>query len=77
MSEGRVEAIFISAARGDLPQAVESARGVAGKGLEANRYFDTGRPEHFRLVENASQCVLVHEGSGRRFVLVSATCAPP
>ena len=45
MSEGRVEAIFISAARGDLPHGVESVRAIAGKGLEGNRYFDTGRPE--------------------------------
>jgi MOSC domain-containing protein YiiM len=45
VSEGRVEAIFISAARGDLPHVVDSVRAVAGKGLEGNRYFDTGRPE--------------------------------
>jgi hypothetical protein len=34
------------------------------------------RPEHFRLVKNGSQCVLVHERTGKRFTLASATCAP-
>ncbi len=45
MSEGRVEAIFISAERGELPHAVDSVVAIAGKGLEGNRYFDEGRPE--------------------------------
>jgi MOSC domain-containing protein YiiM len=43
--EGRVEGIFISAERGELPHPVESVRAIAGKGLEGNRYFDEGRPE--------------------------------
>ncbi|HEY2937196.1 MAG TPA: MOSC domain-containing protein [Gaiellaceae bacterium] len=42
---GRVEGIFISAEHGELPRAVESARAIAGKGLEGNRYFDEGAPE--------------------------------
>ncbi len=42
---GRVEAIFLAAEHGVLPAAVDSARAVAGKGLEGNRYFDEGRPE--------------------------------
>ena len=33
MSEGRVEAIYITAAHGELPRAVESVRAIAGKGL--------------------------------------------
>jgi hypothetical protein len=37
---------------------------------------ERGRPEHFRLVKNGSRCVLVHEGTGRRFTLAAATCAP-
>jgi MOSC domain-containing protein YiiM len=45
VSEGRVEAIFITAVHGELPRAVESANAIAGKGLEGNRYFDEGRPE--------------------------------
>jgi MOSC domain-containing protein YiiM len=44
MSEGRVEAIYITAEHGELPHAVESVRAIAGKGLEGNRYFDEGRP---------------------------------
>jgi len=35
---------------------------------------DTGRPERFRLVRSGERCVLVHEGSGRRFALAAATC---
>ena len=45
VNEGSVEAIFISAERGDLPQPVASVIAVAGKGLVGNRYFDEGRPE--------------------------------
>jgi hypothetical protein len=37
---------------------------------------ETGRPEHFRLVQDGSRCVLVHERSGQRFTLESATCSP-
>jgi MOSC domain-containing protein YiiM len=52
MADGRVEAIFISAQRGELPHPVESVTGVAGKGLEGNRYFDTGRPhQELTLIE--------------------------
>jgi MOSC domain-containing protein YiiM len=45
MGEGQVEAIFISAEKGVLPQPVDAVRAIAGKGLEGNRYFDLGRPE--------------------------------
>jgi MOSC domain-containing protein YiiM len=45
VSAGRVEAIFISAEHGELPQPVASVVAVAGKGLVGNRYFDDGRPE--------------------------------
>ena len=55
VGEGRVEAIFISAAHGDLPHAVDSVRAVAGKGLEGNRYFDTGRPEQELTLIEAEQ----------------------
>ena len=47
-----------------------TAKGVPLNGRE------TGRPEHFRLVKNGSSCVLVHERTGKRFTLLSATCAP-
>jgi hypothetical protein len=49
------------------------ARGPDGAPLTGR---DTGKPEHFRLVKNGSRCVLVHEGSGKRFTLASATCSP-
>ena len=55
MSDGRVEAIFISAKKGDHPPAVDSAAAVAGKGLEGNRYFDTGRPEQELTLIEAEQ----------------------
>ena len=48
------------------------ARGTDGTPLTGR---DTGRPEHFRLVKNGSGCVLVHERSGKRFTLVSASCS--
>jgi MOSC domain-containing protein YiiM len=63
VSEGRVEAIFISAARGDLPHVVDSVRAVAGKGLEGNRYFDTGRPEQeLTLIEAEELETLTEHG---------------
>jgi hypothetical protein len=37
---------------------------------------ETGRPERFHVVKSGELCVLVHEGSGRRFILAAATCAP-
>ena len=45
VSEGRVEAILVSAEQGLRPQPVRLVRAVAGKGLEGNRYLDEGRPE--------------------------------
>ena len=64
MSEGRVEAIFISAEHGQLPHAVESVRAIAGKGLEGNRYFDEGRPEaELTLIEaEALEALLAEHG---------------
>jgi len=55
MGDGRVEAIFIAAQRGEHPHAVESATALAGKGLEGNRYFDTGRPEQELTLIDAEQ----------------------
>lgn len=49
------------------------ARGADGAPLAGR---ETGRPEHFRLVKNGSRCVLVHEASGKRFTLASASCSP-
>jgi MOSC domain-containing protein YiiM len=40
--DGRVEGIFISPNKGELPEPVESVRAHAGCGLEGNRYFFAG-----------------------------------
>jgi MOSC domain-containing protein YiiM len=50
---GRVEGIFLSPQKGELPHPVESAEAVAGTGLRGNRYFREGSaPEqHLTLIE--------------------------
>jgi MOSC domain-containing protein YiiM len=55
VGKGRVEAIYIAAEHGQLPHAVEAVRAIAGKGLEGNRYFDTGRPEQELTLIEAEQ----------------------
>ena len=64
MGAGRVEAIFIAAQRGEHPYAVDSANAVAGKGLEGNRYFDTGRPEQELTLIEAEQLERVASEDG-------------
>ena len=49
------------------------ARDAAGVPLTGR---DRGRPERFRLVTNGARCALVHERSGRRWTLASASCSP-
>ena len=39
MDEGRIVGIFLTSEHGELPETVERARALAGKGLEGNRYF--------------------------------------
>jgi MOSC domain-containing protein YiiM len=39
MGEGRVEGIFISGRKGDMPHSVDSVEAVSGGGLVGNRYF--------------------------------------
>jgi hypothetical protein len=34
-----------------------------------------GKPEHFRLVKQASRCILIQERTARRWILKSAQCA--
>jgi hypothetical protein len=48
-------------------------RDAGGAPLDGRR---TGRPDRFHLVASGAECVLVHEGSGRRFVLKAASCVP-
>ena len=45
----------------------------AGRRLDGR---ELGKPEQFRLLKQGSQCVLVHENSGKRQLLVSASCQP-
>ena len=54
---------------------VERARPRAIDGAPAPGR-ESRRPEHFRLVKNGKQCVIVHEESGHRFTLPGTTCAP-
>lgn len=53
---------------------IERARPRALEGAPAPGR-ETLKPEHFRLVKNGSTCVLIHEGSAERFVLISTACA--
>jgi len=49
-------------------KAARDASGLPVQGREL------GRPEQFRLVISGSDCVLVHEGSGRRLKLANVAC---
>jgi MOSC domain-containing protein YiiM len=42
MGEGRVEGIFLSERKGDLPHEVDRVEAVSGSGLVGNRYFYDG-----------------------------------
>ena len=37
---------------------------------------ELGRPEKFQLVKNGKDCVLIHEASGKRWILKHTTCSP-
>src|SRR5256885_7599810 len=55
---GRVEGIYISAERGELPEPVESVRPLAGRGLEGNRYcFERDAPPGVALTLIAAEAV--------------------
>jgi hypothetical protein len=49
------------------------ARDAAGIPLDGRAQ---GKPEHFRLVLQGSSCVVIHERTGKRWTLASATCVP-
>ena len=57
MSEGRVEGIFISPRKGDLPTPVERVRAFAGSGLEGNRYFYDHAPSGRALTLIAAEAI--------------------
>jgi hypothetical protein len=48
-------------------------RDAAGRPLDGRTLE---RPEHFRLVTHGSDCVLIHERTGKRQILRSAKCQP-
>lgn len=48
-----------------------AARDATGARLDGR---DTGRPERFQLLKTGSDCVLVHERTGNRTKLTSASC---
>jgi MOSC domain-containing protein YiiM len=54
---GRVEGIYISADHGELPEPVASARALAGRGLEGNRYFFDEAPAGTALTLIAAEAV--------------------
>jgi MOSC domain-containing protein YiiM len=43
MGEGRVEGIFLSESKGDMPHSVDSVEAVSGSGLVGNRSFYADR----------------------------------
>ena len=51
-----------------MPQKDLEGRPLTGR--------DLGRPEHFKLVANGDECVLMHEESGERRVLQRTRCKP-
>jgi MOSC domain-containing protein YiiM len=54
---GRVEGIYISKDHGELPEPVASARALAGRGLEGNRYFFDEAPAGTALTLIAAEAV--------------------
>ena len=56
--EGRVEGIYLTAEHGQLPEPVDTARALAGRGLEGNRYFfDADAPSGTALTLIAAEAV--------------------
>jgi len=53
---------------------IERAPGRDPSGLPAQGR-EMGAPERFRLVKSGDDCVLIHEGSGRRFTLRDTSCS--
>jgi MOSC domain-containing protein YiiM len=51
VTEGVVEQIAIAPEGEQLPEPVERVRVVAGKGLEGDRYFDTGPENAITLIQ--------------------------
>jgi hypothetical protein len=59
----------------DSALVVEHIQPRDAAGLPVNGR-ELARPEHFRLFTRGAHCILVHERTGKRRILKSATCAP-
>jgi MOSC domain-containing protein YiiM len=77
MSEGRVEAVYLSAAHGELPREVASAVAHASRGLEGDRNFDDPDSCDITLIEaeaidsmRSEHGLEIHPAESRRQVLV-------
>lgn len=55
--EGRVEGIFVTPERGELPVAVPRVRALAGQGLEGNRYLFDEAPRGRAITLIAAEAV--------------------
>ena len=53
--------------------SIERARPRDAQGVPLDGR-DTGRPEHFRLLKVGSDCVLVQESTGQRWMLKDSKC---
>ena len=75
MTEGRVEAIFIASAHGELPAPVERVQARAGRGLEGNRYYwaDGDAPSGGAVTLIAVEAVEAVEAEGRVSITPAAT----
>jgi MOSC domain-containing protein YiiM len=64
VDEGRVVGIFLTAEHRELPESVDRARALAGKGLEGNRYFyaDGNAPDGRALTLIAAEALEAFEG---------------
>lgn len=77
MSDGKVEAIYLSAAHGELPHEVASAVAHASRGLEGDRNFDDADSCDITLIEaeafdsmGSEHGLEIHPAESRRQVLV-------
>ncbi len=76
MGQGNVTSIHIGAVNGEKPTAVDEVHAVAGKGLEGDRYFDTGADRQVTLIETEAIEALARdnnlkldEGDARRNIV--------
>ena len=72
---GRVEAIFVTSHRHELPQPVDRVRAGAGQGLEGNRYYwpDGNAPSGRAVTLIAAEAVEAATAKGEVMVEPAAT----